>query len=328
MSARRRLIAATVLAAIVVAAIAVALSRRHPRAQPAFRMTPVRVEAGGYALAGELYRPGGRNDRSTAIVLLHGSSPHGAGLALYPALSERLAARGYTVLNLNQRGYNGSEGPKRIERLSDLDFVGDAREVVRRLPELLGHAPREIVLAGHSFGGGVAVIAGLASPEVGRVISISPGRRISELFTEDRPDRLAYVQRRRTEDLRLAEPIPIALVRPLLASHDVEQIRGTALVKPLLFVEGGLEPADDLAFTRDLAASLTGPVRRVVISQASHYFGTSVVETPAGDAWRVTQPETLDQLADTLDRWLRGADDGAPAGLTSDRRRMDRRRSR
>ncbi len=306
MHARWRLIFLAVALGAAAAAMAAALLRRATHPPPAFRVEPVRIAAGGYRLAGDLYRPRVPLRRSTAIVLLHGSNPRGASLALYPALSERLAARGHIVLNLNQRGYNGSEGPTRVQRLADLDFVGDAREVVRRLPDVLGGAPGEIVLAGHSFGGGVAAVAGLASPEVRRVISISPGRRIAELFNDTRPDRLSYVQRRRTEDLRLAEPIPIELVRPMLASYDVEQLRGRLLEKPILFVEGAREPADDLAFTRELVASLTGNVSHTVIPGADHYFGAGVVETPGGDDWRVIRPEILEALADALDRWLRG----------------------
>jgi len=289
--------------AVLAAALGAVITVRRV---PPFTVKVVRTEVSGYALEGDLYRPRWCFRAPTAILFLHGSTPRGRRLALYPALCERLAARGYTVLNLDQRGHGASGGPRRVRSLQDVDFVGDARQVARRMPELIGRKPRALVVIGHSFGGGVAAAAGLTEPAVDRVVSISPGRRIEERFTPDAAQQLRYVQERRTRDLKLEEPLPLELVAPLLATYDIGQFRGAALAKPLLLIEGAREPRADLSYSRDWVATLTGPVTHVVLFGADHYFGAAVAETSAGDDWTIGKPEIVDALAETIDRWLAG----------------------
>jgi len=300
----RRLRAIAWVAAFAAAASIVGVVLAERRAP--FTMRTVRTEVAGYALEGDLYLPRRRIRPVTAILFLHGSTPRGRRLALYPALCERLAARGYAVVNLDQRGHGQSEGPRRVRSLEDLDFVGDARAVARRMADLIGRKPRAVVVVGHSFGGGVAAAAGLAEPAVDRVVSISPGRRIEERFAPEALPQLRYVQERRTRDMKLEEPIPLELIAPLLATYDIGQFRGATLPKPLLLIEGAREPRADLDFSRALVAELSGPVTHAVLSGADHYFGAVVVETPNGGDWIVGKPEIVDRLADAIDQWLAG----------------------
>jgi acetyl esterase/lipase len=161
---------------------------------------------------------------------------------------------------------------------------------------------KRVVIAGHSFGGGVAVAAGLRSDTVSGIVSISPGRRIAERFMT--PDGLAYVRERKTRDMKLAEPMPLELVKPMLETYDVARIRGTRLLKPLLMVEGSREPAADLASTRELLASCSGPVTHRVVADSEHYFGAQQVASTDGQRWHIAQTNLLDALASEIVTWL------------------------
>lgn len=279
--------------------------------RPAQRIESVTLVCNGWALRGDLYVPG-RDASDTAILLLHGSTGRGRRLTLYAELAARLCRRGFIVCNLDQRGYGESDGPKAVTTLEDLDFVSDARVAARELVEKLGsRGVRKVALVGHSFGGGVAVAAGLGCDKVTSVVSISPGRRIRERFSGNlsEKDGLRYVQKRRTDDLGLEDPIPLELIEPMLASYDVEQFRGARIPKPLLFIEGGREPADDQAFMKELAASMTGPVEHRVIPEAAHYFGTEIVRVNGEKRWVVVRDAELDALVSEVAGFVGGPAD-------------------
>lgn len=301
----RRLVVRLVLTALILAAVGAAAYSIWLRRSPPFTVRTVHVAVSGYELEGDLYLPRWRPWAPTAVLFLHGSTPRGRRLALYPSLCERLAERGYAVLNLDQRGHGASQGPRRVVSLDDVDFVGDARAVARRLSEVLGRRPRRIVLAGHSFGAGVAAAAGLAEPAVNAVVSISPGRRIEERFTPEAPEQLEYVRQRRSRDMKLEEPMPLELIQPMLTQWDIGRFKGAALPKPLLLIEGAREARGDLAFSRELVATISGPITHIVLPEADHYFGAVVIATPTGDDWTIGRPDIVAALAETIARWLR-----------------------
>jgi len=288
--------------AILLAAVGAGLFAAWWVTRPALRIEPVTMVCNGWTLRGDLYVPAqGAGD--TAILLLHGSTGRGRKLALYPELADRLCRRGFVVCNLDQRGHGESDGPKVVTTIEDLDFVSDARAAASELLErMAGRGVRRVVMVGHSFGGGVAAAAGLGSDEVAAVVSISPGRRIRERFFGNPSEKngLGYVQRRRTDDLGLEQPIPIELIEPMLASYDIGQFRGARVSKPVLIVEGGREPADDLAFTRELVTSMNGPVEHRIIPDAKHYFGTELVRVDGEKRWVVERESVLNELASTV----------------------------
>lgn len=264
----------------------------------------VSFPSNGHTLAADLYAP--RRPNGVGIVFLHGSSPAGRNLHLYPALCRALADRGYTLLNVDVRGYGDSENPRRPDRLEDYDFVGDAVEAAAFARTLVpdGDAWTWIMI-GHSKGGGVAVRAGLDSGHIHGIISISPGRRIvSRFFDSPRRSDIEYLQQRKSRDMRLPEPIPMELLEPILTSYDIEQWRGSTLDKPLLLIEGGREPAADLAFSLEWIDSLSGPVSHRVIENADHYFGTAIVESGGVRQWRTVDDEVLRALLDIMDDWI------------------------
>ncbi len=262
----------------------------------------VSFESGGHRLVADVYTP--RRPNQIGVVLLHGSSPSGRRLFLYPELCHALAQRGYTLLNVDQRGYGDSDDPHRPNLIDDYDFVGDA---VRAVQFAAQSAPAisTWVLLGHSKGGGVALHAGGQSDAVRAVISISPGRRMdARYFDPEGRRQIAYLQRRKSRDMRLPEPIPVELLEPMLKSYDMGELRGTTWTKPLLLLEGAREPDDDLAYSREWIETLSGPVTHHVLAGADHYFGTGIAETDGVKAWQITRLDVFDALVELVDDWL------------------------
>jgi len=98
--------------------------------------------------------------------------------------------------------------------------------------------------------------------------------------------------------------LPAGPVAAALASYDIDQWRGRTLPVPLLLIEGAKEPADDLRFSMELAGTMRGNVRRVVMDGAGHYFGTGLVPGSDGREWRVESEIVLESLADTIMAWI------------------------
>jgi len=292
--------------AMVTVAMVAAVGMLFATRRPPVRIRTLHIPVGEVTLEGDLFLPR-HSARCPVVLLLHGSCPEGRTLPLYPALARELCRRGCVVLNMDQRGHGGSTPPPRIRAAADLDFVGDAVRVSEALVSLAGvKRPTAVVLVGHSFGGGVAVVAGLRSAAVTHVVGISPGRRLEERFlAPGREAGLAYAQRRKSNDMRLDQLIPLDVVAEVVRSYDIGQLRGRSLVKPLLIVEGALEPAKDLAFSEALAASMQGPVARHVLPNADHYYGFMQATEDRGRQWIVSDEEVVDRLAHAIMQWLK-----------------------
>ncbi len=272
-------------------------------------------ENDGLKLIGDLYTPR-QTANGAGILFLHGSLPEGRNLLLYRLICENLAERGYYVFNLDQRGYGESEDPHKIENLKDLDFVGDATHAAEFFKsELLPESVKTIIMIGHSFGGGVALVAGMRSPEVDRVVSISPGRRITARFMSNGANGLEYVQKRKSHDMDLDEFIPLELVGPMLMSYNIEQFEDSALTKPVLFIEGAKEPFEDLEFTQRFLNTLHGPVDYIRIDEATHYFGTKEIL----GKWFLLDKGIVTLLVDKIDSWIR-TEETSGKSLTPDHR--------
>lgn len=266
------------------------------------KMTTVNFSSDGHTLVADLYAP--RRPNGVGIVFLHGSSAAGRNLHLYPELCRALGARGYTLFNVDLRGYGDSEDPRRLDHPEDYDFVGDARRAAAFARNRIPRADRWTwIMAGHSMGAGVAVHAALQNDDIGGVVCISPGRRIDERFFASARG-MQYLQRRKSRDMRLPEPIPEQALKDILTSYNVEQLAGAALSKPLLLLEGSREPEEDLAFSRDWTASLKGPVTHRLVAGADHYFGTAKVKVDGAKKWVTVRPDVFDALVEMIDDWI------------------------
>ena len=269
---------------------------------PRVNVTPhTFLSTGEHRLVADLFTP--RQSNGMGIVLLHGSLIDGRNHFFYQDLSHRLAARGYTILNVDLRGYGDSDSPKDPTRLEDYDFIGDAHQSMDYAVSM-GNGLRWL-LAGHTKGGALALYAGIDHPDVAGVISMSPSRRMRERFF-DNPDprHLEYLQRRRSSDMQLDTLIPLNLLESMTLAFDLERSRNTNIPRPFLLIEGSLEPDGDLQYTVDWVATVSGPVTHRVIPNTDHYYGVSVIDMNGTRAWRVTNFRAFRELMDTIDEWI------------------------
>ncbi|WP_405577619.1 alpha/beta fold hydrolase [Streptomyces sp. NBC_01190] len=127
------------------------------------------------------YEVTGQAGPGPLVVLAHGM---GDNRAAYRELAGRLAAQGYRVAAMDQRGHG--ESSTGWPSYTRTDAAADLLALVRHLD----HGPA--ILVGHSFAGGAATIAAAEAPElVTAVVEIAPFTRAQKvapgaLFTNAR----------------------------------------------------------------------------------------------------------------------------------------------
>lgn len=270
--------------------------------------TEITFESGGLTLRGSLYLPRGKGP-FPGIVLTHGGTTQGRKLPLYPVLSRKLAQRGYVVLSFDFRGYGESDEPTHFETAADFDFVEDVKQAVSFLLTVDRVDSAQIYLAGHSFGAGVIVPAGVQDERIRGIISIAPGRRGYELmFGPDAPSR-HYPRHRLAADMEIPELRKLSpnFINPMLYAVTIDTLLTFPQHPPVLLIDGALESPEDLAFLRDLAARVTPPITYLSIANAEHYFGVKQDEPLEGRYHLVTYwPDTMNALIEAIDHWIGG----------------------
>lgn len=225
--------------------------------------------AQGNELVGSLFALK-KSVQSPAILLLHGSTPAGREMGLYRLLGHKLAELGYVVLTIDQRGFNDSADPQRLEKAEDLDFAADAILAVEYLKSLPLVHPDKIYLLGHSFGGDVAITAGTRQIDVQKILAYGPGRRYEERVKKE----LAYFCRRYTRYMGLAEMISAPLYLKTIGSQLLEsqqEYYGRAGHVPLMLLDGEYESQTDREFLNKKSTELAQPVCYKTIPKADHY---------------------------------------------------------
>jgi pimeloyl-ACP methyl ester carboxylesterase len=123
----------------------------------------VRIPASGFGLAGTLTMPQAQGGlKHPAIVLVAGSGPVErdgtvAGIPLFAQLAGQLSDLGYAVLRYDKRGVGQSGG--RIETVTLQEYAEDTIAAVKWLAKRKDVDNRRIVVAGHSEGAAVAMLA-------------------------------------------------------------------------------------------------------------------------------------------------------------------------
>ncbi len=122
-------------------------------------------------LAGELCLPQAGTGRWPGVVLCH-PQPLVADMrdALVDRLARDLAAAGLASLRFNFRGVSPSQGDSTDGRLEALD-VGGAVAWLAARPEI---DSRRLAIAGHAFGGAIALAYASVDPQVSAVVAVSP----------------------------------------------------------------------------------------------------------------------------------------------------------
>ena len=252
-----------------------------------------RVAIAGGTLVGTLQMPAGRAP-FPLVLLISGSGPtdrDGNSVLLggknesLRQLAESLATRGIASLRYDKRGvgvsrvtFAGGEAALRID-----DFVDDAVAWARQLRADPRFGP--LVIAGHSEG---ALIALLAAPQVAAdgVVSLEgPGRALHETLREQLEARLPAAMKadafRVLDSLvagRRVDTVPPALfaifrpsVQPFLLSvfaHDPQAL-ARALPMPLLVVQGTTDLQVTMVDAERLAAARPG-IRLLRVEGMNH----------------------------------------------------------
>ena len=180
---------------------------------------PVRIPANGFNLAGSVAKPAGAAGELPAVVLLSGSGPLDrdstvAGIPIMGQIAGALVDAGFLVVRYDKRGIGQSGG--RAESATILDYVDDARAVVKWLEKRRDVDEDRIAVVGHSEGGWVALAAAAREKKI-RAVAIlaapaTPGGQVvleqqAELF-----ERMKTPEAERQEKVDLQKRINAAVL--------------------------------------------------------------------------------------------------------------------
>lgn len=137
------------------------------------QITPVKIDlySNGNKLNADFYKVSGE-DKCPTLILLHGY-PGGEGDQF--GLGKKLSSLGINVLVFNFQGTWSSEGKFSFE--SSMEDIGAAIIFLNKKEniEIFNIDTSNIVIAGYSFGGAMAITAAIYNPGINRIISIAGG---------------------------------------------------------------------------------------------------------------------------------------------------------
>ncbi len=230
---------------------------QDPKPPLPYREEEVRVQSGGFMLAGTLTLPPGEGP-FPAAVLITGSGPQNRDEELmdhrpFRVLADHLTRAGIAVLRCDDRGVGASEG--KFAGATTRDFADDAEAQVRYLK---GRKEiREIGLIGHSEGGLVAPIVAARNSDVKFVVMLAgPGINGRDtLISQNRIILEAHGAGK--EQVEAVVAAAAALFDAVLADKPKEQIR--ALAKKLIEAQtAGTAQADAVEQMAGAAAEEIG----------------------------------------------------------------------
>ena len=233
-----------VLGALGGAAAAIAVGRAAAAQQTALIEEPWSAAH----LAGTLTRARNGAARGPAVLILAGSgpTPRDGSFGTYLQLAQGLAAAGIRSLRYDKRGVGGSRPA--VTREDDLvlgHFVDDAILAARDLaarPDV-----SSVVMAGHSVGGVLAILAAAKMPLAAIVLLASPGRRFDAILREQimaiplPPDQEHF----RKEALDILEKLARGERVPNVSPQQAALFR--ASVQPFLISMIAVDPAGELS---------------------------------------------------------------------------------
>ncbi len=261
----------------------------------------IQFESDGLIISGTLYGAESVGAKP-AILLLHGSTPQGRKLGMYRLMGQELAALGYVVLTIDQRGFGQSDNPPDVGNVESFDFVGDVKNGLELLASLPSVDGEQIFLIGHSFGGDVALTAVTANAPVKKLIIIGPGRRYMERGgTSDAPE-FDYFKRRQMRYMFLWRAIPDEVFldyRPQLPLENYLDYFAQSDHTPILMIDGELESVADQEFLAQIYEDMAGEKAYTTLDDADHYANVANVGP------LIVYDETaVSQLIDEIDTYL------------------------
>jgi dienelactone hydrolase len=237
----RALAMAVVLAISTSAAAApTALAADTPKAVPPAAMAAMQIASGDGAMNAIVYTPGGSGPHP-AMILFHGLPGNEQNLDL--AQAARRA--GFVVLTLHYRGSWGSPGVfshanTSQDGLAAFDWLSAPAQLTRFRID-----PARVVIAGHSFGGQVAVRTASARPAAAGLLVIDSGNsgalvKVARASGQPLPVPTAAM---RADFLPLAGASPEALTAEVLADpdrYDTTTYAKAIAARPVLLVAASL----------------------------------------------------------------------------------------
>jgi len=283
----------------------------------------VRIPAPGGSLAGSLLRPTSGAAPTPAVVMITGSGSYSYRKSFQPevptlwkAAAEAFLEKGWTVLFLEKRGVNGSEGSWKRQ-----SFAGRAEDAIAGVRYLRGRpevAGKQVGLCGHSQGGWIVQLAAAIYPgEVAFVISLTgPNISVRQQVIDDRvnewrcagigEDSIRKKEKRLTSRLGfytgLSRVVKIGYLSRIL-DYDPAGI-ASRIRCPILALYGEHDtlvlPETNAALLKEgLEKGGNANFRIVVIPNASHGFIQIPGKCPDWDKVEVTlAPEFRAELAD------------------------------
>ena len=268
------------------------------RGNTGFTAKKIHFQSGRYRLFGYYFAPQ-KDFNGRGIVLCPGANDKGCSNILFPEICRRFAKLGYACLTFDFRCYGKSEGPTKVTSFEDLNFTEDALSAVTAL---IKRAPplKKIIMIGHSMGGGVAVSAGVRDSRVSQIVSISPGRRATELFLrKGAPRGLAWIRDRMREDMTIKASVSLPILKDITLPIIIDSYRNFVFLKPILFIEGTYEDPKDIAFLTRYVQDIRVLNRKDhILLPTNHWIGTA-------NGTKVVFPVAIHILVVTIDAWLR-----------------------
>jgi pimeloyl-ACP methyl ester carboxylesterase len=227
------------------------------------------------------FYPGSGPGPFSTVLLLQGSVGHDGDVL---NLGESLSKEGFNVMTYNYPGSWKSEGDK--SDISALESVRSAIRFVRleKTVHFFDIDTSDIILAGYSYGGGMALLAAVADPGIRKVMTFALGdlSLTADYLEKDSAARKSFEQ---MVDGILANPAAARgtsgkeYVASMIRNRDAFEIRKHAPVlakKNLLFMVGWQDnykrmETDVLPLYRDLQAIGAGNVKMVAL-ETDHRF--------------------------------------------------------
>ncbi|MCP5095928.1 MAG: alpha/beta fold hydrolase [Chloroflexi bacterium] len=234
----------------------------------------VEFESDGLMLVGTLYGAEDAKEIKPGILLVHGSTPQGRKLGMYRVMGERLAALGYVVLTIDQRGFGQSDNPPDVNDANSFDFATDVDNSLVYLAALPIVDAEEVYLIGHSFGGDVSMTAVQNKTLIDKMVIIGPGRRYFERGGTPEQAEFEYFKRRQMRYMFLWQSIPddvFKAYRTVLPVENHLDYFAQPDHVPTLLIDGELESAEDQAFLADVFDGMAGEKAYVTLDEADHY---------------------------------------------------------
>ncbi len=291
---------------------------------------PVSIASGSATLHGTLTTPDAGPVFPAAVLLISGSGPTDRdGDSVVPGvkpgsqrlIAQGLAARGIASLRFDKRGVGESKAALTSEAaLRFTDYLDDAAAWAKRL--LAEPGVRCVVIAGHSEGSLIGILAAQKVPVCGVVSLAGAGRPAAVVVREQLaaqlpPERMAAVDAvfaelkagRTVPGVPATDPLFRPAIQPYLISWlSLDPATELAKVKaPVLILQGDRDIQVSVDDARRLAADRPD-ARLVVLDGVSHVLKAAPVERAANAATYADPALPLDpRVVDEIVRFTTAA---------------------